>query len=229
MPTPSQQEVADACLLLKQNRPWHEALRDTARNWGAPMGFQLAVIKQESSFDGERPAASRRPPMVRARRRRTRVIGQGLQPGARIPRGRCTRRRPATGAPAATTSATSSDFIGWYFSTTGKRTGLGQFDYKGHYLAYHEGAGGYLKGTWTRPSAGWSIPPPASPSRPAATKRRSPSATRCARNSSASSRKPCAASAPDAQTRNPAARRKSRSAPPTPTRGLDRSSLTRSG
>ena len=36
----------------------------------------------------------------------------------------------------------------WYFSTAGKRTGLGQYDYKGHYLAYHEGAGGYLKGTY---------------------------------------------------------------------------------
>ena len=27
-------------------------------------------------------------------------------------------------------------------------TGIGQFDYKAHYLAYHEGAGGYLKGTY---------------------------------------------------------------------------------
>ena len=52
-PQPSNREIADACLLLQQNRPWQEALRETARNWGAPMGFQLAVMKQESSFDAE--------------------------------------------------------------------------------------------------------------------------------------------------------------------------------
>jgi hypothetical protein len=50
MPTPSQSEIANACTLLDANRQWHEALRDSARNWGAPMGFQLAVMKQESSF-----------------------------------------------------------------------------------------------------------------------------------------------------------------------------------
>jgi hypothetical protein len=49
----------------------------------------------------------------------------------------------------------SSDFIGWYYNTTGKRTGLGQYDYKAHYLAYHEGATGYLKGTWK--SKGWLV------------------------------------------------------------------------
>jgi len=52
MPTPSQQEVADACLLLQQNRPWHEALRNTSRNWGLRWASELAVIKQESSFNG---------------------------------------------------------------------------------------------------------------------------------------------------------------------------------
>ena len=70
----------------------------------------------------------------------------------------------------------SSDFVGWYFSTTGKRTGLGQYDYKGHYLAYHEGAGGYLKGTWK--SKRWLIDTAAGVAKQAAsTKRRSPAAT----------------------------------------------------
>ena len=50
-PQPSNAEIADACLLLKENRQWHDVMRETARKWGAPMGFQLAVIKQESSFD----------------------------------------------------------------------------------------------------------------------------------------------------------------------------------
>ena len=40
------------------------------------------------------------------------------------------------------------DFIGWYVNQTGRKTGMKQFDYRGHYLAYHEGPAGYQRGTW---------------------------------------------------------------------------------
>ena len=147
MPTPSDREIADACVLLKQNRSWHEALRDTARNWGAPMGLQLAIIRQESSFNAEAlpPRGERK--------------WFGLIEGDRISSAKGYSQaldstwetyKAATGKWGANRNSfrDSSDFIGWYFSSTGKRTGLGQYDYRGHYLAYHEGAGGYLKGTW---------------------------------------------------------------------------------
>jgi hypothetical protein len=147
MPTPSKQEVADACVLLERNRSWHEALRDSARNWGAPMGFQLAVIKQESSFNGEA-----RPP--RGNRQWFGLVeGDHLSSAhgySQALESTWDMYKASTGKWAANRNSfrDSADFIGWYFSSTGKRTGLGQYDYKAHYLAYHEGAGGYLKGTW---------------------------------------------------------------------------------
>lgn len=147
MPTPSDREVADACLLLQQNRPWQEALRSTAKTWGAPMGFQLAVIKQESSFDAEALPPRGEPQWF------------GLVEGERVSSAKGYSQaldstwemyKASTGNWAASRNSfrDSSDFIGWYFSTAGKRAGLGQYDYKAHYLAYHEGAGGYLKGTY---------------------------------------------------------------------------------
>lgn len=147
IPTPSNTQIADACALLKDNRQWHEALRDTARNWGAPMGLQLAIIKQESSFKHDA-----RPP--RGERQ-----WFGLVEGDYISSAHGYSQaldstwemyKAATGKWGASRNSfrDSSDFIGWYVSSTGKRTGLGQYDYKAHYLAYHEGAGGYLKGTW---------------------------------------------------------------------------------
>jgi hypothetical protein len=153
-PQPSNAEIADACLLLKQNRPWHDALRDAARNWGAPMGFTLAVMKQESSFDSGALAP-------RGERQ-----WFGLVEGDRISSaegytqaldGTWEMYKKATGKWGANRNSfqDSSDFIGWYFNTTGQRTGLGQYDYKAHYLAYHEGATGYLKGTWK--GKGWLI------------------------------------------------------------------------
>ncbi len=153
-PQPSNAEIADACLLLKQNRPWHEALRDTARNWGAPMGFQLAVMKQESSFDSKAlpPRGDRKWFGLVEGDRLSSALGytQALETTWDM-------YKKETGRWGADRQSfrDSSDFIGWYFNTTGKRTGLGQYDYKGHYLAYHEGAGGYLQGTWR--SKGWLI------------------------------------------------------------------------
>lgn len=146
-PQPSNAEIADACLLLKENKPWHDVMRETARRWGAPMGFQLAIIKQESSFDSSALAP------------RGEREWFGLVEGKRVSSAagysqaldgtwEMYKRETGRGGASRHNFADSSDFIGWYYNTTGKRTGLGPYDYREHYLAYHEGATGYLKGSW---------------------------------------------------------------------------------
>lgn len=145
--TPSTQEKADACAMLKENRAWYNDLRKSARNWGAPIGLQLAIIRQESDFDSKaRPAPGPRKLF-------------GLLPGDRpssaygyaqaLDMTWDTYKRD-TGNSAADRHKFSdaTDFVGWYVSTTGKTAGVGQYDYKAHYLAYHEGQKGYLMGTW---------------------------------------------------------------------------------
>src|SRR5262245_35869537 len=47
---PSNDQIADACDMLSDNRGWYNALRKTSKEWGAPIGLQLAIIKQESTF-----------------------------------------------------------------------------------------------------------------------------------------------------------------------------------
>lgn len=144
---PSNGQIADACLLLQRNKGWHEALRDTARNWGAPMGFQLALIKQESSFT---PDA--RPPRGESQ-------WFGLVQGDHISSAmgysqalegtwKMYQERTGKWSASRTSFRDASDFIGWYFNTNGQRVGVGQYDYRAHYLIYHEGATGYQKGTW---------------------------------------------------------------------------------
>lgn len=153
-PTPSNREIADACLLLQRNQDWHDALRETARNWGAPMGFQLAVINQESSFD-----ADARPPRGESQ-------WFGLVQGDYISSatgysqaldGTWKMYQEKTGKWNATRTSfrDASDFIGWYFNTNGQRVGVDQYDYRAHYLIYHEGATGYLNGTWK--AKGWLV------------------------------------------------------------------------
>jgi hypothetical protein len=146
-PQPSAEEIANACELLKENRSWHAALRASAKEWGAPMGYQLAVMKQESAFD------------ARAKAPRGERKWFGLVQGDRLSSAKgyaqaldttweTYKRETGNGGANRGNFRDASDFIGWYFASTGRRTGLSQYDYRAHYLAYHEGATGYLKGTW---------------------------------------------------------------------------------
>lgn len=146
-PKPTADEIADACRLLKENRSWHTALRSSAKEWGAPMGYQLAVMKQESAFD------------ARAKAPRGERKWFGLVQGDRLSSAKgyaqaldttweSYKRETGNGGANRQSFRDAADFIGWYFASTGRRTGLGQYDYRAHYLAYHEGATGYLQGTW---------------------------------------------------------------------------------
>ncbi len=40
------------------------------------------------------------------------------------------------------------DFIGWYNYLSYKKLGISRWDAYRLYLAYHEGRGGYARGTW---------------------------------------------------------------------------------
>jgi hypothetical protein len=146
-PQPRAGEIADACRLLKTTPEWYDALRDSARKWGAPMGLQLAIIRQESGFD----------PDARPPRGDRRLFGllEGERPSSALGYAQALdatwdRYRTETGRFAASRRSfrDSADFIGWYVDLSGRTTGIGQYDYRNHYLAYHEGQGGYLAGTY---------------------------------------------------------------------------------
>lgn len=146
-PQPKAEQIADACALLKDNKDWYRALRASAKDWGAPMGLQLAIIKQESSFDAKaRPEREggflifpgKRPSSARG-------YAQALDPTWEV-------YKNATGNSNADRRnfKDAADFIGWYVNNSGREAGIRQYDYRAHYLAYHEGPRGYVKGTWKK-------------------------------------------------------------------------------
>jgi hypothetical protein len=153
-PQPSAGQIADACKLLTDNKPWYKALRASAKEWGAPMGLQLAIIKQESAFDSKAKAP-------RGDRKWFGLVqGDRLSSAYGYSQALDTTwemYKNKTGNHGADRHnfRDSTDFIGWYFNTTGQRTGVGQYDYKAHYLAYHEGQTGYMQGSWR--NKGWLI------------------------------------------------------------------------
>ena len=42
------------------------------------------------------------------------------------------------------------DFVGWYTAESHRKLGISKWDARAQYLAYHEGHGGYARGTYKR-------------------------------------------------------------------------------
>jgi hypothetical protein len=146
-PRPSNAEISDACLMLKENRSWYKALRESSRDWGAPIGLQLAIMNQESGFDGK----------ARPEREGGFLFFPGKRPSTAYGYAQALtstwdtyKRDTGNGGADRHSFRDAADFIGWYVNETGERTGVGQYDYRAHYLAYHEGQGGYMKGSWKK-------------------------------------------------------------------------------
>lgn len=139
------EQAHDACLILEDNRAWWRALERTERRWGVSPGVQLAILKRESSFN------------ARARPARTRLLGfiPGPRPSSAYGYAQALETtwdwyRRDTGRRGADRDDFSDavDFIGWYAAKSRELAGVPSHDAYALYLTYHEGHGGYTRGTY---------------------------------------------------------------------------------
>jgi hypothetical protein len=146
-------DVNNVCNIFKQYPRWHQDAKDVERRWRVPVPVQMAIVHQESKFDG-----TAKPP-------RSKLLGF-------IP---WTRPTTATGYTQALNGTwamykkqhgnmfSSRDdfgeglnFIGWYANSAYLRAGIPRDDAYRLYLAYHEGVGGYMQKTYLRKP--WLVP-----------------------------------------------------------------------
>ncbi|TNE39799.1 MAG: hypothetical protein EP347_04530 [Alphaproteobacteria bacterium] len=142
---PTSREVANACDILDDRKSWYHAMQKAEKRWGTPVHVQLAIMKQESNFD-----RSARPP-------RTKVLWVVPGPRKSSAYGFAQAKnstwdwyKRSTGRSGADRNnfADAADFISWYGYQSKKMSGIAQWDTYNLYLAYHEGQGGYNKGTY---------------------------------------------------------------------------------
>ena len=143
-------EPDDICSIFREKRSWHRSAARAHERWGVPESVQLAIIHQESSF-----RATARPP-----RRSFLWILPGPRASSAYGYGQVVDetwnryRRDAGGLGASRDDfGDVADFIGWYADRIHRRTGVAKNDATELYAAYHEGPGGYLRGTHL--SKGW--------------------------------------------------------------------------
>ena len=138
----------NACRLLDERPTYLRALRATERRWGVPVAVQMAIIYQESKFDGDARTPHQYALGVIPVGRQSSAYGysqalDGTWEEYVRERGRA-RRDDISDA---------TDFMGWYMSQTTAELGIPLQDTENQYLAYHEGRGGfsrqsYLEKAW---------------------------------------------------------------------------------
>ena len=137
--------VDNICAIFSEKDDWYEEAADSRDEWGSPIPVMMAIMHQESRFH-----AKAKPP-------RKKILGfiPGFRPsnaygysqaldstwdGYKRSAGRYGADRDDFGD--------AIDFIGWYNYQSHKRSGISRSNTYGLYLAYHEGHGGYNRGTY---------------------------------------------------------------------------------
>ena len=143
------ENTTDVCKIFKEKYSWYKAAKKTEKRWKIPVSVSMAIIKQESSFIAD------------ARPQRTKLLGF-------IPWKRVTSARGYAQAVDGTWEMylkdrggwfvarndfeDAVDFIGWYNYKTHKQLNISMTNARALYLAYHEGRGGYKRGSYrTKP------------------------------------------------------------------------------
>ena len=134
----------DLCAVFSERPDWYEASRQAYRDWGVPVPLQLAVIRHESGFHSDA-----RPP-----RSTILWIFPGPRPSSaygygQVLDGTWDAYRESTGETFADRDEFEDvvDFIGWYGHVGEKRFGIPRSDPYSFYLSYHEGHGGFARGS----------------------------------------------------------------------------------
>ena len=136
--------IDNVCAIFKDKPHWYRAAKKSAERWGGPIHVPMSIMYQESSF-----RAGAKPKMqyflwVIPTGRPSNAYGY-----AQALKSTWKEYEKAVGSrsPDRDDFRDAIDFVFWYMNTTHQRNGISKWDAYGNYLNYHEGQGGYSRGT----------------------------------------------------------------------------------
>jgi len=140
-------DVEDICAIFKEKDDWYDDAADASDEWGSPIAVMMAIMYQESRFE-----AKAKPP-------RKKILGfiPGPRPSsaygysqAKKSTWKDYKRSAGRYGSDRDDFADAIDFVGWYNYQSYKRSGISRKDTYRLYLAYHEGHGGYNRGSYRK-------------------------------------------------------------------------------
>ena len=146
-PAPTGQD--NACSILAQRPGWLKAMRTSEARWGVPVSVQMAIIWKESSF--RQHARPRKEPQGSSDKGELRSSAYGYSQALdgtwewyQDSTGNRSHRRDNFNH--------AANFVGWYGNESLKRSGVAKNDAYNLYLTYHQGHGGFNRGTYRNQS-----------------------------------------------------------------------------
>jgi hypothetical protein len=139
--------VKDICAIFEEKSGWYDDAADARDEWGSPIPVMMAIMYQESRF-----VAKAKPP-------RNKIFGfiPGPRPSdaygySQAKKSTWKGYKNSAGNYGADRDdfADAIDFIGWYNYQSYKSNGISRKDSHRLYLAYHEGHGGYKRGSYRK-------------------------------------------------------------------------------
>jgi len=137
----------DLCSIFYEKDGWYDDAEDASDEWGTPIPVMMAIMHQESRFQ-----AKARPP-------RKKIFGfiPGPRPSssygysqAKKSTWKDYKRSAGRYGSDRDDFGDAIDFVGWYNYQSYKRSGISRKDAYSLYLAYHEGHGGFNRGTYRK-------------------------------------------------------------------------------
>lgn len=138
-------DVNDICAIFEEKGGWYDDAADARKRWGSPISVMMAIMHQESKF-----VSKAKPP-------RKKIFGfiPGPRPSDAYGYSQALKStwkvyEKSAGRYGADRDEFDDaiDFIGWYNYQSYKRSGIARNDTYRLYLAYHEGQGGYNRGSY---------------------------------------------------------------------------------
>ncbi len=133
------------CEILREKDDWYGDAKRAQKRWGTPIPILLAFVHRESSF-----VANAKPP-----RGRILWVIPGRRPSSAFGYAQATdetwqdyKKDRGGWFKDRDDFRDAMDFIGWYNDRSAKRLKISKADAYRLYLAYHEGHGGYSRGSY---------------------------------------------------------------------------------
>jgi len=138
--------VDNVCEIFREKRRWYDDAAKARKKWGSPISVMMAIIHQESRFKAKAKPPRKKILGVIPGPRPSNSYGytqalKGTWKGYKRSAGRYGADRDDFGD--------SIDFVGWYNDQSYQQNGIAKTDGYRLYLAYHEGQGGYARGSFS--------------------------------------------------------------------------------
>ena len=136
---------SNVCSIFEDRRSWYKAAQRAEKRWDVPMAVNMAILYQESAYRGRAKPPRRYYFGFIPGPRPSNAYGyaqalDGTWNDYKLAAGNWGARRSNFGD--------AVDFVGWYNNNSNRINGIARHDAYNLYLAYHEGNGGFSRGTW---------------------------------------------------------------------------------